>query len=44
MVTLQDLLQISDYEWEIPKSFREDMRGPGEIVCHPTAVGRCDER
>ncbi len=28
MVTLQDLLQISDYEWEIPKSFREDMRVP----------------
>jgi tRNA-splicing ligase RtcB (3'-phosphate/5'-hydroxy nucleic acid ligase) len=28
MVTLQDLIQISDYEWEIPKSFREDMRVP----------------
>jgi tRNA-splicing ligase RtcB len=28
MVTLQDLLQISEYEWEIPQSFRPDMRVP----------------
>src|SRR4030042_2349894 len=28
MVTLQDLKRSSDYEWEIPKSFREDMRVP----------------
>jgi tRNA-splicing ligase RtcB len=28
MVTLQDLKRISDFEWEIPKSFREDMRVP----------------
>jgi len=28
MVTLQDLKRISEYEWEIPKSFREDMRVP----------------
>ena len=28
MVTLQDLIRVSDYEWEIPKSFREDMRVP----------------
>ena len=28
MVTLQDLVRISDYEWEIPKSFRADMRVP----------------
>ena len=28
MVTLQDLKQISDYEWEIPQSFRPDMRVP----------------
>jgi len=28
MVTLQDLKRISDYEWEIPQSFREDMRVP----------------
>jgi tRNA-splicing ligase RtcB len=26
MVTLQDLVRISDYEWEIPQSFRADMR------------------
>jgi tRNA-splicing ligase RtcB (3'-phosphate/5'-hydroxy nucleic acid ligase) len=28
MVKIQDLIKISDYEWEIPKSFREDMRVP----------------
>jgi tRNA-splicing ligase RtcB len=26
MVTLQDLKRISDYEWEIPQTFRPDMR------------------
>jgi tRNA-splicing ligase RtcB len=31
MVTLQDLRKISDYEWEIPKSFREDMLVPVRI-------------
>ena len=28
MVTLQDLKRISDYQWEIPQSFRPDMRVP----------------
>jgi tRNA-splicing ligase RtcB (3'-phosphate/5'-hydroxy nucleic acid ligase) len=28
MVTLKDLRRISDYEWEIPQSFRQDMRVP----------------
>ena len=28
MVNLHDLKQISEYEWEIPKTFREDMRVP----------------
>lgn len=28
MVTLQDLKRISDYEWEIPVDYREDMRVP----------------
>lgn len=28
MVTLQDLVRISDYEWEIPQTFRQDMRVP----------------
>ena len=28
MVTLQDLIRINDYEWEIPQSFRADMRVP----------------
>jgi len=28
MVTLHDLKRISDYEWEIPKSFRDDMHVP----------------
>ena len=28
MVSIQDLIQISPYEWEIPKSYREGMRVP----------------
>ena len=28
MVSLKDLHRISDYEWEIPKSYRQDMRVP----------------
>lgn len=28
MVSLMDLKQITEYEWEIPKSFRKDMRVP----------------
>ena len=31
MVSLQDLTRISDYEWEIPKSFRQDMQVPVRI-------------
>lgn len=31
MVTLHDLRKINEYEWEIPKSFREDMRVPVRI-------------
>lgn len=28
VITLQDLVKISDYEWEIPQTFRSDMRVP----------------
>jgi tRNA-splicing ligase RtcB len=31
MIQLQDLSKISDCEWEIPRSFRGDMRGPVRI-------------
>ncbi len=31
MITLNDLAQISKTEWEIPRSFRSDMRGPVRI-------------
>ena len=31
MIRLQDLTKISDHEWEIPQSFRGDMRGPVRI-------------
>jgi len=31
MIRLQNLTRISDYEWEIPQSFRGDMRGPVRI-------------
>jgi tRNA-splicing ligase RtcB len=31
MVDIQDMNQISEYEWEIPQSFRKDMRVPVRI-------------
>jgi tRNA-splicing ligase RtcB len=31
MVSLNDLVRISDYEWEIPQTFRQDMRVPVRI-------------
>jgi tRNA-splicing ligase RtcB len=31
MISLKDLTRISDYEWEIPMSFRQDMRVPVRI-------------
>ena len=31
MVAISDLKKISDYEWEIPQSFRDDMRVPVRI-------------
>lgn len=31
MVSLHDLKRISDYEWEIPQTFRQDMRVPVRI-------------
>jgi tRNA-splicing ligase RtcB len=31
MVAITDLVRINDYEWEIPKSFRQDMRVPVRI-------------
>ncbi len=31
MIRIQDLKKISDYEWEIPRAFRPDMRVPVRI-------------
>ena len=31
MVSIQDLVRISEYEWEIPQTFRKDMRVPVRI-------------
>jgi len=31
MITPKDFVKISDYEWEIPRSFREDMRVPVRV-------------
>ncbi len=31
MIRIQDLTKISDHEWEIPRSFRPDMRVPVRI-------------
>jgi hypothetical protein len=43
MVDLQDLKQVGKFEWEIPRSFRPDMR-PGAHFCHSPAVGRDQRR
>ena len=32
MVAITDLNKISDYEWEIPKSYRADMRVPVSVT------------
>ena len=31
MISIKDLRQVGEYEWEIPQSFRADMRGPVRI-------------
>ena len=31
MITKKDFRKINDYLWEIPKSFRKDMRVPARI-------------
>ena len=31
MVSIQDLVRLSEYEWEIPQTFRKDMRVPVRI-------------
>ena len=31
MISLQDMQKISEFEWEIPKSFRSDMRVPVRV-------------
>lgn len=31
MISIQDLTKISDYEWEVPQSYRSDMRVPVHI-------------
>jgi len=31
MIRIQDMKKISEFEWEIPKSFREDMRVPVRV-------------
>jgi tRNA-splicing ligase RtcB len=38
MVRIQDMKQINEYEWEIPKSFRSDMRVPVRIFATRTLL------
>ena len=38
MITLQDLTRITDYEWEIPQTFRSDMRVPVRIFATHSAA------
>jgi tRNA-splicing ligase RtcB len=33
MISLNAITQISEFEWEIPRTFREDMRGPVRLFC-----------
>src|SRR3990172_3551367 len=37
-MTKKDLKKISDYLWEIPKSFRKDMRVPARIYASETLL------
>ena len=37
MVSMKDLTQIGEFEWEIPQSYRGDMR-PGAPVRHPPPI------
>jgi len=39
MVVLQDLKKINDYEWEIPSTFRADMRVPVRIFVSEELLG-----
>ena len=38
MVAIHDLIKISDYEWEIPKTFRQDMRVPVRLFATRTLL------
>jgi tRNA-splicing ligase RtcB len=38
MIRIQDLTRISDYEWEIPRAFRPDMRVPVRIFATRTLL------
>jgi len=38
MIGLRDLIRISDNEWEIPPSFRRDMRGPVRVFSTRTLL------
>ncbi len=39
MITKKDLIKINDYLWEIPKSFRSDMRVPARIYADEKLLG-----
>ena len=38
MIRIQDLTKITDYEWEIPQTFRHDMRAPVRIFATRTLL------
>lgn len=43
--TLQDLIKINDYTWEIPKTFRSDMRVPARVFLNqPLLEGLFEDR
>ena len=39
-ITFKDLIQQTDYIWEIPASFRDDMRVPARILGSRKIVGK----
>jgi tRNA-splicing ligase RtcB len=40
MISIQNLTRISDHEWEIPRTFRPDMRGPVRIFATRELLGQ----
>lgn len=40
MVRINDFLRVNDYEWELPRAFRKDMRVPVRIFASDEIIGQ----